>query len=70
MLLYNKRRVKNKWTIKTKYSTHGCKDMKKKKKRKRHLKSFMKEKIMENAKPLTTERKKNYKLQLFKVDLL
>lgn len=68
MLLYNKRRVKNKWTIKTKYSTHGCKDMKKKKKR--HLKSFMKEKIMENAKPLTTERKKNYKLQLFKVDLL
>lgn len=30
MLLYNKRRVKNKWTIKTKYSTHGCKDMKKK----------------------------------------
>lgn len=69
MLLYNKRRVKNKWTIKTKYSTHGCKDMKKKK-RKRHLKSFMKEKIMENAKPLTTERKKNYKLQLFKVDLL
>lgn len=30
----------------------------------------MKEKIMENAKPLTTERKKNYKLQLFKVDLL
>lgn len=31
MLLYNKRRVKNKWTIKTKYSTHGCKDMKKKK---------------------------------------
>lgn len=69
MLLYNKRRVKNKWTIKTKYSTHGCKDMKKKKK-KQHLKSFMKEKIMENAKPLTTERKKNYKLQLFKVDLL
>lgn len=67
MLLYNKRRVKNKWTIKTKYSTHGCKDMKKKK---QHLKSFMKEKIMENAKPLTTERKKNYKLQLFKVDLL
>lgn len=63
MLLYNKRRVKNKWTIKTKYSTHGCKDMKKK--RKQHLKSFMKEKIMENAKPLTTERKKNYKLQLF-----
>lgn len=34
MLLYNKRRVKNKWTIKTKYSTHGCKDMKKKKKKK------------------------------------
>lgn len=67
MLLYNKRRVKNKWTIKTKYSTHGCKDMKKKK---QHLKSFIKEKIMENAKPLTTERKKNYKLQLFKVDLL
>lgn len=31
MLLYNKRRVKNKWTIKTKYLTHGCKDMKKKK---------------------------------------
>lgn len=55
MLLYNKRRVKNKWTIKTKYSTHGCKDMKKKK---QHLKSFIKEKIMENAKPLTTERKK------------
>lgn len=55
MLLYNKRRVKNKWTIKTKYSTHGCKDMKKKK---QHLKSFMKEKIMENAKPLTTEREK------------
>lgn len=55
MLLYNKRRVKNKWTIKTKYSTHGCKDMKKKK---QHLKSFMKGKIMENAKPLTTERKK------------
>lgn len=55
MLLYNKRRVKNKWTIKTKYSTHGCKDMKKKK---QHLKSLMKEKIMENAKPLTTERKK------------
>lgn len=55
MLLYNKRRVKNKWTIKTKYSTHGCKDMKKKK---QHLKSFMKEKIMENAKLLTTERKK------------
>lgn len=59
MLLYNKRRVKYKWTIKTKYSTHGCKDMKKKnKKKKQHLKSFMKEKIMENAKPLTTERKK------------
>lgn len=55
MLLYNKRRVKNKWTIKTKYSTHGCKDMKKKK---QHLKSFMKEKIMKNAKPLTTEREK------------
>lgn len=55
MLLYNKRRVKNKWTIKTKYSTHGCKDMKKKK---QHLKSFMKEKMMENAKPLTTEREK------------
>lgn len=35
MLLYNKRRVKNKWTIKTKYSTHGCKDMKKKKKKKK-----------------------------------
>lgn len=33
MLLYNKRKVKNKWTIKTKYSTHGCKDMKKKKKK-------------------------------------
>lgn len=32
MLLYNKRKVKNKWTIKTKYLTHGCKDMKKKKK--------------------------------------
>lgn len=35
MLLYNKRRVKNKWTIKTKYSTHGCKDMKKKNKKKK-----------------------------------
>lgn len=35
MLLYNKRRVKNKWTIKTKYSTHGCKDMKKKKNKKK-----------------------------------
>lgn len=34
MLLYNKRKIKNKWTIKTKYSTHGCKDMKKKKKKK------------------------------------
>lgn len=33
MLLYNKRKIKNKWTIKTKYSTHGCKDMKKKKKK-------------------------------------
>lgn len=33
MLLYDKRKVKNKWTIKTKYSTHGCKDMKKKKKK-------------------------------------
>lgn len=65
MLLYNKRRVKNKWTIKTKYSTHGCKDMKKKKKKKQHLKSFIKEKIMKNAKFLSTERKKNYKLQLF-----
>lgn len=66
MLLYNKRRVKNKWTIKTKYSTHGCKDMKKKKKKKKkHLKSFIKEKIMKNAKILSTKRKKIYKLQLF-----
>lgn len=50
MLLYNKRKVKNKWTIKTKYSTHGCKDMKKKMKRKQYLKSFIKEKIMEKCK--------------------
>lgn len=49
MLLYNKRKIKNKWTIKTKYSTHGCKDMKKKKKRKQYLKSFIKEKIMEKC---------------------
>lgn len=63
MLLYNKRRVKNKWTIKTKYSTHGCKDMKKKK---QHLKSFMKEKIMENAKPLTTEREKMINSNFFR----
>lgn len=37
----------------------------KKKKKKQHLKSFIKEKIMKNAKFLSTERKKNYKLQLF-----
>lgn len=50
MLLYNKRKVKNKWTIKTKYSTHGCKDMKKNEK-KTVSKIIHKRKIMEKSKP-------------------
>lgn len=49
MLLYSKRKVKNKWTIKTKYSTHGCKDMKKKNEKKTVSKIIHKRKIMEKC---------------------
>lgn len=43
----------------------GVKTWRKKIKKKQHLKSFIKEKTMKNAKFLSTERKKNYKLSTF-----